>query len=62
MPALANGFPTGLPDPLYFETVWVVSLKNIEDDGTYVYNVTRLDVSHANAPAFHVRISKGFDT
>jgi hypothetical protein len=56
-----NRVARALPDPLYFDTVWLVSLQKVEDDGTYVYGVTHLDVSHANAPAFHVRISKDFD-
>jgi hypothetical protein len=56
-----NKVARALPDPLYFETVWVVSLQKIETDGTYVYGVTHLDLSDGNAPAFHVRISKDFD-
>jgi hypothetical protein len=56
-----NRVAHALPDPLYFETVWVVSLQEVEADGTYVYGVAHLDVSQGDAPAFHVRISKDFD-
>jgi hypothetical protein len=49
-----------LPDPLYFDAVWVVGLQGVED-GSYVYQVTRLDLSQGNAPAWRVRIGKDFD-
>ena len=50
-----------LPDPLHFEAVWVVSLHGVEA-GEYVYNVTRLDLSRGNAPAWCVRIGEDFDS
>jgi hypothetical protein len=43
-----------LPEPLHFETVWVVGLGCVEN-GEYVYNVTNLDVSEGNAPVFKAR-------
>ena len=49
-----------LPVPLLFAAVWVVSLRGVED-GEYVYNVTCLDISEGDAPAFLVRINKTFD-
>ena len=49
-----------LPDPLLFAAVWVVSLRGVEDD-EYVYNVTCLDISEGNVPAYLVRINKAFD-
>jgi hypothetical protein len=56
-----NRVAQALPDPLHFETVWIVSLQKVEDDGPYEYGVTYLDVSQGNAPAFVVRLSKNFD-
>jgi hypothetical protein len=50
-----------LPDPLLFAVVWVVGLQGVEA-GDYTYNVTCLDISGGEAPAFHVRIGKDFDT
>jgi hypothetical protein len=49
-----------LPHPLLFAAVWVVGLRGVED-GEYVYNVTFLDISGGDAPAFLVRINKTFD-
>jgi hypothetical protein len=49
-----------LPEPLYFEAVWVVALQGVEA-GEYLYAVTRLDLSRGNAPAWRVRIGKDFD-
>jgi len=49
-----------LPDPLHFDAVWVVGLQGVED-GSYVYQATRLDLSRGNAPAWRVRVSKDFD-
>jgi hypothetical protein len=48
-----------LPEPLHFDSVWVVSLQAAED-GKYVYAVTSLDTSVGNAPTWIVRISKDF--
>ena len=44
-------------DTLHFATVWVVGLQQLED-GEYVYAATNLDVSHGDAPAFHVRVGR----
>lgn len=49
-----------LPDPLHFDDVYVVGLRAVED-GSYVYQVTNLDVGAGNAPVLLVRISKDFD-
>jgi hypothetical protein len=50
-----------LPDPLLFAAIWVVGLQVVDAD-EYIYNVTCLDISGGDAPAFHVRIGKDFDT
>ncbi|QQN63665.1 hypothetical protein JIR23_29845 [Bradyrhizobium diazoefficiens] len=55
-----NRVARALPGPLYFATVWVVSLQS-ETDGAYSYNVVHLDSSQANAPAYRVHIAKDFD-
>jgi hypothetical protein len=49
-----------LPQPVYFATVWVVALIDVED-GEYVYSATNLDVSEGDAPILSVRISRDFD-
>jgi hypothetical protein len=54
-----NEVARSLPDPLHFETVWVVGLQGV-DEGEYVYAVANLDVSQGNAPTYHVRINKDF--
>jgi hypothetical protein len=50
-----------LPDPLLFKTVWVISLRGVEN-GEYIYNVAHLDLSDGNSPAFEVRISADFES
>jgi hypothetical protein len=50
-----------LPAPLYFDAVWVVGLQGVED-GAYTYQVTRLDLSRGNAPAWRVLIAKDFES
>lgn len=55
-----NRVARALPNPLYFATVWVVSLQS-ETDGAYSYNVAHLDISAGNAPAYRVHIAKDFD-
>lgn len=50
-----------LPEPLLFDAAWVVALQCVEDYG-YVYAVTMLDQSSGMAPAWRVRIGRGFDT
>ena len=52
-----NRVARALPNPLYFNAVWVISLQKVED-GEYTYGVTCLDVSESNAPVFLVRVSK----
>lgn len=50
-----------LPEPLHFDTVWVVGLQTVED-GEYVYAVTNLDMQGGrDAPTFQVRIKKNFE-
>jgi hypothetical protein len=48
-----------LPQPLDFGSVWVVGLHGVEA-GEYTYNVTLLDVSVGDAPAWRVRLSETF--
>jgi hypothetical protein len=50
-----------LPETLDFEAVWVVG-RHGGDADEYTYNVTRLDLSRGNAPAWMVRIGKDFNT
>lgn len=58
-------FPTRvtrqLPDPLYFEVVWVVALHHVED-GEYTYSVAQLELREGHAPTWLVRIAKDFNT
>ncbi len=54
-----NRVAKALPDPLYFDDVWVVGLYVVEN-GEYVYGVTQLDLSSGNAPAYTVRITPHF--
>jgi len=50
-----------LPNPLHFDTVWVIGLQEVVD-GAYVYGVTNLSqVAGANCPTFRVRLTSGFD-
>jgi len=64
-PAAGVWFPNeiakALPSPLLFDTVWVVGFFMIETGGVYVYNLTLLDVTGGNAPAFLLRIAPDFD-
>ena len=55
-----NKVARALPDPLYFATVWVVSLHGVAD-GAYTYHVVHLDLSDGNAPVYRVHIAKDFD-
>ena len=63
-PAAGLWFPnevaTALPSPLLFDAVWVVGFSIIEA-GSYIYNLTLLDVTDGNAPAFLLRITPDFD-
>jgi hypothetical protein len=54
-----NEVARGLPDPLYFNAVWVVGLEPMEA-GEYVYTVVHLDVSDGDALVVRVRIAKDF--
>ncbi len=56
---IPNKVAKQLPE-LDFEAVWVIGLQGVQD-GEYVYNVTRLDLSRGNAPVWRVRIAKDFD-
>jgi len=49
-----------LPDPLHFDAVWVLGLKDITGVGTYNYTVTRLDLRKGNPPRWTVGIAKDF--
>jgi hypothetical protein len=55
-----NRIARNLPDPLYFEAVWVISLQSVEN-GDYVYGVTLLDISQDPAPVYLIRIGSKFD-
>jgi hypothetical protein len=63
-PAAGLWFPNevakALPNPLLFAAVWVVGFSMIEA-GSYIYNLTLLDVTDGNAPAFLLRITPDFD-
>lgn len=48
-----------LPQDLAFEAVWVVGLQLV-DDGSYVYDVTRLDLSLGAPPVWSIRIAPDF--
>lgn len=54
-----NRVAKALPDPLYFDDVWVVGLQGVEND-EYVYGVTQLDISSGNARVYMVRINSTF--
>jgi hypothetical protein len=56
-----NRVAQGLPQPLLFAAVWVVSLRSAEG-GRYVYNVTCLDCSSGDAPAFLVSTAEDFNS
>jgi hypothetical protein len=60
-PCWPNRLARALPDPLLFKTVWLISLRGVEK-GEYIYNVTHLDLSDGDAPAFEVRISADFES
>jgi hypothetical protein len=49
-----------MPVPLLFDAVWVVAFSMTEA-GSYIYNLTLLDVTDGNAPAFLLRITPDFD-
>ena len=55
-----NAVARALPEPLLFESVWVVGLQKVED-GDYIYGVTLLDTSGGNAPTYLVHITSAFD-
>jgi len=54
-----NRVAKAMPDPSYFDDVWVVGLYGIEN-AEYVYGVTQLDLSSGNAPVYTVRINSDF--
>jgi hypothetical protein len=62
-PAAGRWFPNeiakALPNSLWFAAVWVVGFSNVEA-GSYTYNLTLLDVTDGNAPAFLLRIAPDF--
>ena len=48
-----------LPSPLHFDAVWVVGLSVVEE-GSYIYDVMRLDVTHGSCPIWRVHIAPDF--
>lgn len=63
-PAAGVWFPNevtkAMPRPLLFAAVWVVGFSMIQA-GSYIYNLTLLDVTDGNAPAFLLQITPDFD-
>jgi hypothetical protein len=59
-PWYPNKIARKLPDPLYFDCVWVVGFQGVEDV-RYVYQVTVLDVEVGNAPTWRIRLAPNFD-
>jgi hypothetical protein len=63
-PVAGNWFPNevakALRSPLLFGAVWVIGFSTVQE-GSYVYNLTLLDVADGNAPAFLLRIAPDFD-
>ena len=59
-PWYPNKVASRLPSPLLFDAVWVVGLRSV-DEGRYIYDVTRLDLTHGGCPVWRVGIAKGFD-
>jgi hypothetical protein len=55
-----NRVAKALPVPLLFDAVWVVGFSMTEAS-SYIYNLTLLDVTDGNAPAFLLRITPDFD-
>ena len=49
-----------LPNPLYFEVVWVVGLHQIEA-GKHAYSVAQLKITDGAAPSWLIRIADDFD-
>jgi hypothetical protein len=43
-----------------FAAVWVIGFSTVQD-GSYIYNLTLLDATDENAPAFLLRIAPDFD-
>lgn len=50
-----------LPE-LDFEQVLVVGLQRAEEDGSYIYGVTALDISAGNAPMWLICVNPDFET
>jgi hypothetical protein len=55
-----NRVARALPDPLHFDTVWIVGLCEAGSGG-YKYGVANLDLSAGNAPTFRVTVFLAFD-
>ena len=55
-----NEVTKAMPRPLLFAAVWVVGFSMIQA-GSYIYNLTLLDVTDGNAPAFLLQITPDFD-
>ncbi len=60
MPWFPNKAARSLPEPLPFETVWVVGFRGVER-GQYIYNVAVLDIEIGDAPTWMVTVADTFD-
>ena len=56
-----NAVTKKLPNPLYFEDVWVVGLQGVVE-GKYSYAVTQLMLDCGNAPIWIVDLSEDFSS
>lgn len=55
-PWFPNKVARHLPDPIYFEAVWAISLQYTKPDGSYTYGVTMLKRDLSMCPSFLVHI------
>lgn len=56
---IPNQVASQLPNPLYFEDVWVVSLEGVTN-GKYSYRVVQLLLDSGNAPIWSIDLSEDF--
>jgi hypothetical protein len=54
-----NRVAKAVPEPLLFDTVWVVGLYEVVD-GQYVYFATCLDLREGNAPSYKIYVARDF--
>ncbi len=57
-----NRILRGLPEPLHFDLVWLISLHGVAEDGSYSYDVVGLYWDGGNAPTWRISISPDFLT